>query len=110
MKITTQQGDPSSILGLAAYPQTDAACVSTAFNGGINYFFFYNFDNESFLDGLKTIVAVQREQVLVATGSECRDINNLRQYLEQVRHRLKLDVVDVFFSEYVFKCSSIFCY
>jgi aryl-alcohol dehydrogenase-like predicted oxidoreductase len=37
----------------------------------------------------------------VASGSECRDIKSLRQYLEQVRQRLNIDVVDVFFSEYV---------
>lgn len=101
MNLTTQQGDASSIIGLAAYPKTDAACVNTAFNSGINYFFFYNLNCESFLDGLKPILSAQREQVLVTSGSECRDITSLRQYLEQVRHRLNIDVVDVFFSEYV---------
>jgi hypothetical protein len=52
MNLTTQQGNSSSILGLAAYPKTDAACVSAAFNKGINYFFFYNLNCESFLDGV----------------------------------------------------------
>jgi aryl-alcohol dehydrogenase-like predicted oxidoreductase len=101
VNLTTQQGNSASILGLAAYSQTDANCVSTAFNSGINYFFFYNLKNESFLDGLKSLLAVQKEQILVATGSEERDLDNLRQYLEKVRQRLQIDVVDVFFSEYV---------
>ncbi len=101
MELTTLQGDLSSILGLAAYPQTDAACVSTAFRSGINYFFFYNLNHESFLDGLKQILATRRQQVLVAGGSEHRDINSLRQYLEQVRHRLNTDIIDLFFTEYV---------
>lgn len=101
MNLVTQQGDSSSILGLAAYPQTDAACVNAAFDLGINYFFFYNFNCESFLDGLKAILAVQREKILVASGSESRNLNSLRHYLEQVRQYLKIDMVDVFFSEYV---------
>ena len=101
MNLTTLQGDSSSILGLAAYPKTDAAIVSAAFSSGINYFFFYNLNCESFLDGLKPIITTQREQVLVTSGSERRDINSLRQYLEQVRHRLNIEVVDVFFMEYI---------
>ncbi|MBD2745000.1 hypothetical protein [Coleofasciculus sp. FACHB-1120] len=37
----------------------------------------------------------------MATGSEERDKGRLRQYLEQVRRYLDVDVVDVFFAEYV---------
>jgi aryl-alcohol dehydrogenase-like predicted oxidoreductase len=101
VNLTTQQGNSSSILGLAAYPQTDAACVDAAFNSGINYFFFYNLDCESFLSGLKQILTAQGEKVLVSTGSEQRDINSLRQYLEQVRHNLNIDTIDIFFTEYI---------
>ncbi|BAZ11190.1 hypothetical protein NIES4071_30160 [Calothrix sp. NIES-4071] len=97
----TQQGTNASILGLAAYPQTDTDCVRLAFDSGINYFFFYDSDNDSFLEGLKTLLTKQRNSVLVATGSEARDINTLRQYLEQVRRRLSTDFIDVFFIEYV---------
>ena len=101
VKLTTLQGDPPSILGLGASSKTDAAIVNAAFNSGINYFFFYNFNYQSFLDGLKPILAAQRKKVLVTSGSTQRDINILRQYLEQIRHRLNIDVVDVFFTEYV---------
>ena len=101
MQLTTLQGNPPSILGLGASLKTDAAIVNAAFNSGINYFFFYNFNYESFLDGLKLILAAQREKVLVTSGSTQRDINTLRQYLEQIRHRLNIDVVDVFFTEYL---------
>lgn len=101
MQLTTQQGDPPSILGLGASSKTDAALVNAAFNSGINYFFFYNFNYQSFLDGLKAILAAQREKVLVTSGSTQRDVDTLRQYLEQIRYRLNVDVVDAFFSEYV---------
>lgn len=101
MKLKTQQGTNASILGLAAYPQTDAECVRLAFNSGINYFFFYDSDNDNFLEGLKTLLTVQRNSILVTTGSEARNINTLRQYLEQVRRRLSTVYIDVFFTEYV---------
>ena len=101
VKLTTLEGNPPSILGLGASLKTDAAIVNKAFNSGINYFFFYNFNYQSFLDGLKPILATQREKVLVTSGSTQRDINILRQYLEQIRQYLNIDVVDVFFTEYI---------
>ncbi len=101
MKLTTQQGDQVSILGLGASLKTDAAIVNAAFSSGINYFFFYNFNYQSFLNGLKPILAAQREKVLVTSGSTQRDIATLRQYLEQIRQHLNIDVVDVFFIEYI---------
>ncbi|MBD2355644.1 aldo/keto reductase [Tolypothrix sp. FACHB-123] len=100
--IVTQQGQKASILGLAAQSQLDANSISTAFAGGINYYFFYNLESENFLTGLKSLLKEKRQQILVATGSENRDINALRRYLDSVRHRLNVDSVDVFFVEYVF--------
>jgi aryl-alcohol dehydrogenase-like predicted oxidoreductase len=38
---------------------------------------------------------------LIATGIEERDKGRLRQYLDRVRRYLDVDVVDVFFAEYV---------
>lgn len=95
MKLKTQQGINASILGLAAYPQTDSDCVRVAFDSGINYFFFYDSDNNNFLEGLKILLSVQRDYILVATGSEARDVNELRQYLEQVRRRLNTDFIPI---------------
>ena len=79
----------------------DTSCAALAFEAGINYFFFYDISHENLLNGLKPIVATQREQVLIATGSDDRDLGKLRQYLEQVRRYLNVDVIDVFFAEYV---------
>lgn len=101
MDLKTQAGQKAGILGLAGQQQKDTAIVTAAFEAGINYFFFYNLKSENFLDGLKHLLAAKREQVLVATGSENRDISSLRHYLNSVRHRLDIDGVDVFFAEYV---------
>ncbi len=79
----------------------DTSCAAVAFEAGVNYFFFYDLSPENLLSGLKPIVATQREQVLMATGSEERDKGRLWQYLEEVRQYLDVDVVDVFFVEYV---------
>ncbi|MDZ7962724.1 MAG: aldo/keto reductase [Aulosira sp. DedQUE10] len=100
MELVTIQRQPASILGLAGQ-SIDAATVLLAFTAGINYFFFYNLESENFLGGLKSLLVAQREQVLVATGSENRDIQSLRNYLDSVRHCLNVDQVDVFFIEYV---------
>ena len=79
----------------------DIKCIQTAFEAGVNYFFFYNLLCESLLEGLKPLLKDQREEILVATGSEHRNKNELNQYLDLVRHRLNIDVIDLFFIEYV---------
>ena len=79
----------------------DASCVALAFEAGVNYFFFYDLSHDNLLSGLKPLAATDREQVLIATGSEQRDLSTLRQYLDRVRQCLNVDVVDVFFVEYV---------
>ncbi|MBN3870132.1 aldo/keto reductase [Nostoc sp. JL33] len=100
MELSTLLGQPASILGLAGQ-SIDAATVLLAFEAGINYFFFYNLESENFLSGLKSLLLTKREQVLVATGSENRDMQSLRNYLDSVRHCLNVEMVDVFFIEYV---------
>lgn len=102
MELVTQQGDKASILGLAASGGMDAACIAAAFEAGINYFFFYDFTQEKFLAGLKSLLATKRERILVVTGSQERDLNSLRHDFESVRQRLNIDVVDAFFVEYVY--------
>jgi aryl-alcohol dehydrogenase-like predicted oxidoreductase len=102
MQLTTRQGQKASILGLAGHQQINTDCIEVAFDARINYFFFYNLEFENFLDGLQSLLLTKQEQVLVATGSENRDIQSLRQYLDQVRRRLDIDGIDVFFVEYVF--------
>ncbi|MFL9455855.1 aldo/keto reductase [Tolypothrix bouteillei VB521301_2] len=101
MQLTTYSGQKASILGLAAQQQMEAETVAVSFEALINYFFFYNLDCESFLSELKLLLATKREQVLVATGSESREISSLNRYFNWVRDRLNVDAVDVFFVEYV---------
>lgn len=101
MELLTIQGQPASILGLAGQSIDDADAVLLAFTAGINYFFFYNSESENFLGGLKSLLATKREQVLVTTGSESRDLKSLHHYLDSVRHDLNIDQPDIFFLEYV---------
>jgi len=101
MHLETRNGQPASILGLAGSRGMDTSCAAIAFEAGVNYFFFYDLSHENLLNGLKSIVASHHEQVLIATGSDERDKGRLGQYLEQVRQYLDVDVVDVFFAEYV---------
>jgi len=102
VELVTQQGQTASILGLAASAGMDATCIAATFEAGINYFFFYDFANENFLAGLKSLLVTKRERVLVTTGSQERELNSLRQDFEQVRQRLNIDVIDIFFVEYVY--------
>lgn len=101
MELVTQNGQPTSILGLAGHDRIDATAVGVAFEAGVNYFFFYNLEFENLLNGLKSLLPGKREQILVATGNESRDISRLRHYLDSVRRRLNIDEIDVFFAEYV---------
>ena len=102
VELVTLQGHKASRLGLAAASGMDASCIAAAFEAGINYFFFYDFTAEKFLAGLKSLLATKRERVLVATGSQERDLNFLRHDFDSVRQRLNVDVVDAFFVEYVY--------
>ena len=75
--------------------------VSIAYQAGINYFFFYSLSYRPLIEGLKPILATNRGDVAIATGSVDRDLGNLRRYLDQVRGQLETDMIDVFFAEYV---------
>ncbi|BAU66125.1 aldo/keto reductase family oxidoreductase [Stanieria sp. NIES-3757] len=101
MELITLDNFPASILGLAGNQSMEERIIQNAFAAGINYFFFYNLSFESLLSGLKPLLEKQREKILIATGSESRNQDELNQYLDRVRHRLDLDLVDVFFIEYV---------
>ena len=68
---------------------------------GINYCFFYSLTFFGMLSGLEALLRERREEVMVATGTEDRDPGEMDAYLDRVRRRLKVDVIDVFFAEYV---------
>ncbi len=100
-QLETLAGKPVSILGLGNHPQMESGCIRVAYQAGINYFFSYNLTYTNLLQELKTLMARQREQIVVAIGSETRNLNQLRQYLDRVRQLLDTDIIDVFLTEYV---------
>ena len=101
IKLKTLSRSPASILGLGSNQSIDINCIQTAFEVGVNYFFFYNLSYESFISGLQPLLKQQREKILVATGSEYREKKALKKYLDLVHQRLNLEVLDLFFLEYV---------
>lgn len=100
-RLTTLDGTPASCLGLAAGLKQDPRCVRRAFAGGINYFFFYGPGNKSFIDELAALVRRKREQIIVATGSGSRRVEGLRLARRKLATLLGIDLIDVFFIEYV---------
>ena len=102
MRLTTISHTPASVLGLAGNKSIDARYLERAVAAGVNYFFFYELSAiENLVDDLKILLGDTRQDVIVATGSESRDLQKLKQYLDLVRNRLDTDVIDVFFLEYV---------
>ena len=99
--LTTLEGTPASCLGLAAGLKQDPRCVRRAFEGGINYFFFYGPGNRSFIEGLAALVPRKREQIIVATGSGSRRVAGLRSARRKLAALLGIGLIDVFFVEYV---------
>ena len=107
LELKTLQGKPASILGLGGNLNLEASCISMAYEAGINYYFFddYHFCDDmlfhSLLEGLRMLISVNREQIIIAVGSVYRSHNKLRDYLDQVRKRLNVDMIDVFLVGYV---------
>jgi aryl-alcohol dehydrogenase-like predicted oxidoreductase len=88
-------------IGLAAYPDQDPRCVQRAFDGGVNYFFFYGPGHQGFVGGLAPIVRRQRDEVIVATGSGSRSRRGLLGSWRKSAAALGTEMIDVFFAEYI---------
>jgi len=101
MQIQTIQGQPASILGLAGQEPMESGCVDLAWQAGVNYFFSYDLGNSPLLQDLRQLLQQQREQAIVATGSERREISAWDVYRDQVRQTLGIDTIDILFAEYV---------
>jgi aryl-alcohol dehydrogenase-like predicted oxidoreductase len=99
--LTTLDGTPASCLGLAGGPKQIAQCVRRACDGGINYFFFYGPGNKSFIEELAALVRRKRKQIIVATGSGSRRLEGLRAARRKLTRLLGIEVIDVYFIEYV---------
>ncbi|MCA9313970.1 MAG: aldo/keto reductase [Planctomycetes bacterium] len=101
MPLTTLSGQPSSRLALGAHPQTPGACVDVALAGGIHSFFFYDRHAAAVLEALATALPSRRDDTLLITGTEERDIKGVQNDLDAIRKRLGVDTVDAFLLLYV---------
>ncbi|MBE9138034.1 aldo/keto reductase [Nodosilinea sp. LEGE 07088] len=101
MDIQTIQGNSVSRLGLAGQQPMESGCVDLAWQAGVNYFFSYGVGDNPIINDLKPLLQQHRESVIVATGSEKRELNHWREYLEQVQQTLDISTIDILFAEYV---------
>ena len=99
--ITTRAGTPVRPLGLAAYPGQPPASVRAAFDAGINLFFFYGPSHLKAFADLPLLLGEVGSQVVVATGSGSRSATGLERSRRSLTKRLGVDVVDLFFAEYI---------
>jgi aryl-alcohol dehydrogenase-like predicted oxidoreductase len=100
-ELSTISGRPTSLLGLAAYPQQDPRCVRRAFESGINFFFFYGPGQKDFVDGLAGLVQQQRDELIIASGSGARTSSGLRAARRNILAAVGADTIDIFFAEYI---------
>lgn len=101
VKLKTLAGKSVRPLGLAGSPDTQCGFASIAHGAGVNFFFFYGLNFGGMIDGVSRLVRERREDVFIATGTESRDPDEMRDYFDAVRQALAVDVVDLFFAEYV---------
>jgi aryl-alcohol dehydrogenase-like predicted oxidoreductase len=99
--IKTQTGKPASRLGFASQYTQDPTCIPAAFEAGINYFFDYQLPQEPMQSELQSLFSRHREAILYTVGSESRQVQTLRQQLQDIRQHLQLEVIDIFFAEYL---------
>ena len=99
--LLTGVGTAVSPLGLAGNPDMESRCVDIAFEAGVSYFFFYNLSFKPMIAGLHRLSRDHREEIFIATGTEDRTISGMQTYIDTVRRRIGVDVIDLFFIEYV---------
>ena len=99
--ITTLCGELAQPLGLAVYPDHRSKCVPVAYLKGVNFFFFYSLNEESVASGFFSMLQQSRENIIIATGSTLRTENDLNRFLSSTLKRLGVNVLDIFFVEYV---------
>jgi aryl-alcohol dehydrogenase-like predicted oxidoreductase len=87
-------------LGLAGYNVKEGD-VRTAFEAGVNYFFFYDLSVRGMVEGLKTILRENRDEVVVGCGTEERESSAVRRAFDQTRQALDAAVIDIYHLLYV---------
>ncbi|BAQ66317.1 aldo/keto reductase [Geminocystis sp. NIES-3709] len=100
-QITTLSGKKASILGLGSNTKMDYQCIFQAYQGGINYFFFYNLDSTHLINECAKLAQNYRQEIIIATGSEQRNIQDLDNYRINFCQQLNIKIIDVFLLEYI---------
>ncbi|MGI0480899.1 aldo/keto reductase [Geminocystis sp. CENA526] len=106
-QITTLSGKKTSILGLGANPKMDLQCIFQAYQGGINYFFFYDSNSTHLLNECAKLAANYRQEIIIATGSEHRNIQDLESYRRNFCQLLNIEIIDIFFLQYIYHQDNI---
>lgn len=101
MVLTTLSGEPVCRLGLASQYLEEIACFAAAFQAGMNYFFSYDLLDDVVLEALQPQLTSQRDAMLIATGSESKQLDALQTYLQQIQRSLPSSPLDAFFAEYI---------
>lgn len=101
VRLETINREAVTLLGMAGNPNTQSQWLSTAFDAGINIFFFYNLSFSGMIAGLRPLLKRERERVIVATGTESRDPFEMRRQLDRIKAQLQVSVIDLFFAEYI---------
>ena len=99
--ITTINGASARPLGLAAYPDQAERCVRTAFNDGVNFFFFYGSSHTSVIRGIRPLASGSRAEVIIACGSGSRRAAGLERTRREFVKQLGTPVIDLFIAEYL---------
>lgn len=100
-QISTLSGSKASILGLGSNEKMDSNCVPLAYQGGINYFFFYDLNSTHLIDECKKLAQNHRQKIIIATGSESRKLSELEDYRINFCQQLGIKIIDVFLLEYI---------
>jgi aryl-alcohol dehydrogenase-like predicted oxidoreductase len=105
--LTAINGEPASVLGLAAHPEQDPACIERAFAAGTNYFFFYGPGHQDFVAAVKRLALSHRDNVILASGSGSRTASGLRAARRKIFKAVSVETLDVFFAEYINPSDSV---
>jgi aryl-alcohol dehydrogenase-like predicted oxidoreductase len=99
--ITTINGKPASVLGLAAHAEPSAGCIERAFDAGVNFYFFYSPGHREFVAELRPLAQARRDDIILASGSGARTASGLKTARRKVLAAVGLGTIDIFFAEYI---------
>jgi aryl-alcohol dehydrogenase-like predicted oxidoreductase len=90
-------GTPVSRIGLSATYRPGRATIFKALDEGLNYFFYFGFDNQM-TGALRDAIRARREQYVLATGAYnyIWGHQNLRKTLERRLRQTRTDYIDIF--------------